>query len=391
MTKNKKYIFENTPIKKIQVSNNINIETVTNFKDFKKFYKVLWKVYRDNKYWVPPFWHEYKIFFKTKNEFWRHSECCLFLAYKNESAVGRIATIIDHSFANPENKKIGFFGFFECLEDKNLAFELLKVAEEWLKSKKVTHMQGPINARVDMGSGLLIKAFDSIPYFFGNTNPPYYVDFVKDFGMLENRKLISLDIDLQKDIPKKVKEASDKCIEKGVKIKKFRRWQSKKIIDLFADFLIGEFSDNWGYSSVPIKEVKDRFGVKQLKWIADPRLFLIAEVDNELAGFRWALPDYNLIFKDLEGKLGLISILKILYNRRKIDRGRFIITVVKSKFRGMGIATCMNYHIYNEMQRRGYKSAEFGWIDEDNIPSIKAGEKLGGVTSKIYIVFEKTL
>jgi hypothetical protein len=57
----------------------------------------------------------------------------------------------------------------------------------------------------------------------------------------------------------------------------------------------------------------------------------------------------------------------------------------------MGIATCMNYHAYIEMQRRGYKSAEYGWIDEDNIPSLKAGEKLGGIPSKIYFVFEKKL
>ena len=160
---------------------------------------------------------------------------------------------------------------------------------------------------------------------------------------------------------------------------------------MFADFLIGEFSDNWGYSSVSREEVKTRFGIKELRWIADPGLFLMAEVDNEFAGFRWSSPDYNLVFKDLDGKVGLIGSFKVLFNRRYINRGKFVITGVKSKFRGMGIATCMNYHAYIEMQKRGYKSAEYGWIDEKNIPSRKAGENLGGKVSKIYRVYEKKL
>ncbi|MCK4365180.1 MAG: GNAT family N-acetyltransferase [Thermoplasmatales archaeon] len=391
MPEYKKYVFETTPSKKIQISENFYISTINNLKNFKTFYKVPWKIYNNNKYWVPPFWTEFKNFFKSKNIFWKHSESCLFIAYKNNSAIGRIAAIIDHSLVNPKNIKIGFFGFFECIDEKKVALELLKAAEEWLTSKEATHMQGPTNARVDMGSGFLVKGFDSIPSLIAYLNPPYYEDFVKDFGMKKCREHVSYHINLQKEIPASVQKTSEQCQAEGIKIRKFKRWKSKKELNWFVDLLIEEFSDHWGYSSVPREEVKTRFGLKELKWIVDPALFLIAEIDNEPIGFRWSLPDYNLLFKDLNGKLGIIGILKILFKRGSIYRGRFIIMGIKKKYRGRGIGTCMNYHTLIEMKKRGYKSAEYGWIDEENIASRKAGEKIGGELSKIYRVFEKKL
>jgi len=103
------------------------------------------------------------------------------------------------------------------------------------------------------------------------------------------------------------------------------------------------------------------------------------------------LDDYNQIFKNLNGKLGVIGSLKVLLNRRKINRGRFIIMGIKKKYRGRGIGTCMNYHTLVEMKKRGYVTAEYGWIVEDNIASCKAGEKIGGKLYKKYRVYEKKI
>ncbi|KYK26903.1 hypothetical protein AYK20_08505 [Thermoplasmatales archaeon SG8-52-1] len=64
---------------------------------------------------------------------------------------------------------------------------------------------------------------------------------------------------------------------------------------------------------------------------------------------------------------------------------------IKKNYRGKGIGTCMNYYTLLEMKKRGYRCAEYGWIDEDNIASRKAGEKIGGKLYKIYRVYKKSL
>ena len=70
-----------------------------------------------------------------------------------------------------------------------------------------------------------------------------------------------------------------------------------------------EFQDHWGYTSISNKEVKSRFGIKQLRWIVDPSLFFVAEKNNQPIGFRWSLPDYNILFKEFNGKLGALNFL----------------------------------------------------------------------------------
>ena len=113
VSKNKgKYVFESASPETIRVSSNVKVSVITNLEGFRAFFRAPWIVYRDDIYWVPPFWGEMKRFFRQNNPFWKHSEAQLFVAYKDHAAVGRIASIIDYNFSDSDGKKIGFFGFF---------------------------------------------------------------------------------------------------------------------------------------------------------------------------------------------------------------------------------------------------------------------------------------
>jgi len=388
----KKYIFENNISESISISSNKNIMIVNNKKLFEDFYKVSWNVYKNNIYWVPPFWNEMKSFFYKKDLFWTHGECKLFIAYKNNIPVGRISAIVDYKYIKTNNQKAGFFGFFECINDSEIAIKLLNEAQKWIKGKKLNLIIGPINGRVDVGVGFLIKGFNSIPYLMGNYSLDYYNNFVEEFGMKKLKDLVSYDIKLiKKNSDQLIINCTKKCEKMGIKIRKYNRFRHKKEMEWWIDLLMNEFQDHWGYTSIPYKEVKSRFGIKQLRWIVDPSLFLVAEKDNNPIGFRWSLPDYNLLFKKFAGKLGLLEFLYTIFNKKKINRGRFIIMGIKKEFRGKGIGTCLNYHTISEMNNRGYLNAEYGWIDENNIASRKAGEKIGGEVYKIHRVYEKNI
>ncbi len=390
MNKNSDFIFESNRPEEIKINEDIKIKTAINLKDLKEFYNLAFYIYKDNNYWVAPFWSEIKNFFSLKNPFWGHSEGQLFIAYKNNKAVGRIAAIIDHNFPDEKNK-VGFFGFFECINDKKIALSLFEIAEKWLKSKKINLMQGPINGRVDIGSGFVIKGFDSIPYLIGNYNPEYYENFAVSFNMKKARDLVSYHIDLTKPIPENVKNASKRCEELGVKIRTFNKWNFKKDLQLFFDLLLEIFSDHYGYTPSNFMEFLNTFGAKYFRIIVNPKLFLFAEINGEAVGFRFSLPDFNPMFKKINSNLNITGLLKFLWLWRKLDRGRFIVMGIKKEHQGKSIGTCMNYYTLLEMKRKGYKSAEYGWIDEDNIASRRAGEKMGGKIYKIYRVYEKNI
>jgi len=382
-----RYIFED---QQRETLGNNEIVVVNDKKSFRDFYYADRIVYKDDPRWVPPLWDEIKDFFQEKNLFWSHASTKLFVAYKDNQPVGRIAAFVDTKFIESMGKPIGFFGFFECINDLSIAYSLLSAAENWLASQRMIEMIGPVNGRVDMGCGILIKGFEEEPYIYDTYTPPYYITLLETYGMKKHKDLVSYKLDVNQPIPESLKRAAKRCEENGIKIRGFNRLRANKELDWWVKLMMEAFSNHWGYIKVSEEEVKKRFGVRQIRWVVDPKLFIIAEKNKEPVAFKWVLPDYNQVFKHLDGKLGIKGYILFLFRKNKlIDRAKFNFVGVKKEFRGQGIASYMNYYTLKELKRRGYKSAEIGWIDEENIPERKATEKLGVQLTKIYRVYEK--
>lgn len=387
-----KYIFESEGRKNIQhFTNNICIEQVTNFEEFKTFYHAPFRIYKDNPYWISPFWHELIDFFKKNNPFWSHAECVLFIAKKKNEVVGRIATIIDHSYCEMVGKKIGYFGFFECIDDFDCASALLQTAEKQLGSKGMMIMRGPIDGRIDVGCGFLYLGFSSRPSLLSSYSPPYYITFAEKFGMKKIRDLLLYYIDLTKPIPEQLKEKADQCAALGVTIRPFHRLCTNKELKWWVPFFLETFSEHWGYVPASPEEVKTRFGVKQLRWIVDPRLFVIAESKGEPIAYIWATPDFNHLFQKMKGRLGPTHYLRFFAMKRQIKIGKLHLIGIKKEFRHHHVASYLNYEVLVEMKHRGFMGAEVGWIDEMNAHAQKAIAITGAILYKKHRVFEKPL
>jgi hypothetical protein len=385
------YIFDQQELEQKTFNDDIIIQNVISKSLLHTFYTIAFTIYKNNKYWVPPIWKEIQNFFKKNNPFWKHAEAQLYIATKNKSPVGRIATIIDHNLPTENNKRIGYFGFFESINDPQIAQHLLETAQNRLKTKKIDIMRGPINGRIDQGSGFVTIGYHSIPYLMGTYNPEYYIKFIEQFKLKKSRDLVSYHIDLTQSIPPKMKKTVETTEKQGIKIRPFNRLRFKKDITLWYDLLLEVFSDHYGYTPSSHEEMKKTFGIKELPFIMNPRLFLFAELNGEPIGFRFSLPDYNPILQTLNGKIGLLGIIKFIKQLPTINRGRFIVMGIKKEHQGKGIGTSMNYYTLIEMKRKGYSTAEYGWIDETNTGSRKAGIKMGGIIYKTYRVYEKSI
>ncbi len=369
----------------------ITIFTVTSNKDLKDFYKVSWHIYENDENWVPPFWTEYKAFFKKNNPFWSHAEKKLFIIQKNEKNIGRIAVIIDNKYCETIGKKIGFFGFFECINDFKCAEVLFKNAQEWLASKGMKIMRGPINGRVDVGCGFLHTGFGTRPSLLSSYSPKYYISFAEKFNMKKSRDQLLYYIDLKKPIPKKLKEKAKHCAESGIKIRKFNRLRIQKELKWWIDLFLETFSEHWGYIPASPEEVRTRFGIKQLRWFVDSDLFLIAELKGIPVAYIWSTPDYNQVFQKLNGRLGPYQILQFLLMKRQINMGKLPLIGIKKEFRNQDIGSYLNYLTLIEMKKRGYIGAEVGWFDEKNTVARATITITGAKLYKKFRVFDKII
>ena len=157
------------------------------------------------------------------------------------------------------------------------------------------------------------------------------------------------------------------------------------------DFFMDTFSDHWGYVPVSKEEVKSRFGVKQMRWIVDPSLFLIAEYNKIPVAYLWSTPDFNQLFKKMNGKLGPFEILKFFIFKNQINRGKLHLIGIKKEFRNKYIGSFLNYETLLEMKNKGYSGAEVGWIDEKNKVAHKTISITGAEIYKKFRVYEKNI
>ncbi len=166
------------------------IKPVENIEERKAFLRFPWKVYKDDPYWVPPIFSE-RVHFTDpeKNPFFQHSEAQLYMALRGEEIVGTIAAFTNGRHNEIQNENIGFFGFFEVLEDYEAAEALLKTAEKWAQEKGHTALRGPAQWNTNDECGLLVDGFDDSPRILMTYNPRYYVDFVEKAGFKYTRDL----------------------------------------------------------------------------------------------------------------------------------------------------------------------------------------------------------
>jgi hypothetical protein len=156
-------------------------------------------------------------------------------------------------------------------------------------------------------------------------------------------------------------------------------------------FFLESFTNHWGYVPVSPEEVRSRFGIKQLRWFIDSRLFQIAEINGSPVAYLWSTPDYNQIFRKMNGRFGLIQIFQFFFKKHQINRGKLHYIGIKKDLRNNNIGSYLNYEALVEMRNRGYHVVEVGLIDEENAIAHSTISITGARPYKKFRVFEKVL
>ena len=123
-------------------------------------------------------------------------------------------------------------------------------------------------------------------------------------------------------------------------------------------------------------------------YLADPNIIMLAYDKDKIIGMLVAVPDYNYVFKKMNGKIFPFGIFKFLYYRSKIQDLRLMIMGVKKEYRHKGIEAYMALEALINSVKGGYKNCELSWILDDNIMTQRTAEMMGGTIYKKYAVYE---
>jgi len=358
------------------------------------FIKFPWRIYKNDSAWVPPLLLERKEFLSRKHPFYEHGDAALFLARAGGEIVGRIMASDDPNYNALHQSNVGCFGLFESIDDQRVADALFTAAADWLRRKGRQEIMGPIDYSTNYVCGLLIDGFEHSPTLLTSHNPPYYRELIEGWGFEKTMDLYAwwfsdatdaairlrrLMARMKDRHPASIRTADLKNLEE----------EGRRIREIYNK----AWEKNWGF--VPFTEAEIGYMTKELKPIVESELTLFAEVEGRPVGFILAVPDINVALQKINGRLtrfGLpIGLIKLLYYKRRIKKGRLIALGVVPNYRRRGIAEALVLRIIEESMIKRGGFGELSLTLESNFMINRFLEAIGATRYKTYRIYRRPL
>jgi GNAT superfamily N-acetyltransferase len=376
----------------------VEIAPVETKSDRRQFVDLAWTLFADDPMWRPPLKSEVHALIggaKT-NPWFLHGKAAFFLARRGGKVVGRIsAQVCD--LVQARRPGLGHWGFFDTIDDAEVAAALIAAAESWLRAQGMTRAQGPISLSIWDEPGLLVSGFDTAPRVMMGHHLPWAERHVLAAGYAGVKDLHAWTVGFAGGFPEVVSRVVAAGEKSGrVKVRPLDMSHYDRDAHIMLDLLNAAWHENWGY--IPLTEAEKAHTMKKLKPIAYPHLVRIAEVDGEPMAFMIAVPDVNELMLDLDGQLLPFGWARLLWRLRRPRTRWFRVPLmgVAPKYQGTRTASFAAFMMIEYIRRdaariNGAEFAEIGWILEDNGPMISIAEAIDARVEKTYRVYERDL
>lgn len=374
---------------------SVEIKTVETKKYLKKFVKLPFKIYKGSPLWIPLLIQdELEVFNPDKNPAFEHADAKIFMAYKNGEAVGRVVGILSRAANEKYHTKNLRFGWFECIEDEEVAFSLLRAVEKWGKELGMETMTGPHGFTDLDPEALLIEGFDQMPTIASNYNHPFYQGFIEKYGFgkeidyFEYRSVVPYETGLPEKLLRIAEKVRERSSLRLVKFKNKKELMSRAE-ELF--YLLDEAFEEI-YGTVPLTPRQVKYYVKKyIPFVHKDLIQVVVNKDDEMVGFMITMPSLTKGFQKARGKLlpfGWIHLLKALKTYEVID---FYLAGVKKKYRGLGVDLIMVMELAKIIMKMGFKYSESNLELETNTKIRAQWKYFNPTRHKIRRIFRKDI
>jgi GNAT superfamily N-acetyltransferase len=358
--------------------------------DLEEFVALPYRLHRRLPGWTPLLRRDVRaVLDPARNPFFDHAERELFLARRGGAVVGRVAAIHDRLHNETHADQVGFFGFFETIDDPDVAGALFDAAAAWLRERGRDALRGPLNPSINDEAGLLVDGFETPSVLMMPHNPRYYPALVEGAGFRKAKDLLAFQ-STGTVLPERLVAATEVVSKRyGITSRHIDMKRFPDEVALVQRLFNAGWGRNWG--AVPLTDHEVEHLAAQLKALVVPELVVFAEHEGRPIGFGAAVPDFNVALRaNPSGRL-LPGILKVLWASRHITRLRVMLLGVLPEWQGRAIDALLYRRIWEDGYVKGYRWAEAGWILEDNHAMVNGLLRMGFEAYKTYRVYERPI
>jgi hypothetical protein len=374
----------------------IAVREVRGRKGLRAFLDVVDDIYRGDPAFIRPLDQDLRDRLnRKKNPFFQHGESALFVAFDGKRCVGRISASIDREHLRRYHDRTGFFGFFDTIDDPEVAATLLAHAERWIREQGMTESRGPVSLSINEEVGCLVEGFDTPPYILMPHHRPYQAALIEGAGYAKEKDVIAWSYTVDNLPPRVARAHAEIAAMPEVTSRPVSYADMEADVATIMDIFNDAWSDNWAF--VPLTRSEVRKMAQDFKMILIPEITRITSIDGVPAAVAVAIPNINELVRDLHGKLLPLGLPKLLW-RLKVrgpKTARVMILGIRKQYRHVRKYAGLSAFLYAELNKSGrtlgMTSGEFGWTLEDNGP-VNAGIRvMGAKPYKRYRVFKKSL
>ncbi len=369
----------------------VSVSPVHGWRERREFFHFPWKLYQNDPSWVPPLRGEqWGLIGYGRHPFYDDAEAQTFLARRGGEVVGRVSAILNHAH-NREfpSDPLGFFGFFESIDDQEVADGLLAAVREWFAQRNLHVLRGPANPSLTYEFGVLLEGHDTPPTFMLSHSPLYYDRLIENFGFRKSQDMLAYTGHMRQmpELEGRLGQIADQVAERyDVKIRSMDRANFRADVETFLQMYNSSMVLTWGF--VPISPSEMKHMASSLRFLIDPDMALIATVEGKTAGVILCLPDFNPRIKKIDGRLFPFGFLRMLYRKRDIRRVRVIAINVLPEFQRLGVGLVLMKALVPQAIKLGIDEAEFSWVLESNEMARLGLEKGGAKHTKTWRMYD---
>lgn len=371
---------------------HVQIKQITDRRQLKQFIRLPSQIHRTHQRWVPPIYaDEWRFFNPKRNRGFSYCGTTLALAYRNNSLSGRIMGIVNTRCNELRNERTARFGYFECFEDKQVAYALLDYLEDWARKKGMDKVIGPMGFTDQDPKGFLLEGLQNEPTIATYYNFEYIIRFLESKDYKKEVDYLMYRIKVPDKIPEVYARISKRLSTRSeFKLVEFTRRKALKPYIRPALNLMNEtYQDLYGF--VPLDEEEMVNLAKRYLPVIDPRFVKLITKDDEIVGFVLGLPNMNEGLRKANGRLFPLGIFKIALAARRAKELDLLLGAIKQEHRGRGLDVLMGAAMMRSAKNAGFEFMDSHQELETNISVRAEMERVGGQIYKRYRVFEKPL
>lgn len=356
------------------------------------FFEVPFNIYQDNHY-VSPFKDDIKRFLSKDNPLMKHfGELTYFVAYNEKGTpIGRITAHIHHKSNAIHGIKRGYFGFFDCADDLEVAGTLISAAEKWNKEKGMTEIMGNFNLTAMQQMGVMVEGFENPPYIDQLYTPAHIEKLLRHFGYTPSFPVSTFDVDIKNFDHSYLKDEKVKALleHPDYEWETLSKKNMKKQLEFACEILNDGFKKNPMFTPLTFEEFY--FQAKDMSLIIDEKITSFVKYKGQPSGIIICIPDLNPLLKEVHSRLSLALPWKFFQFKRKPKRCLLVFASVKPDQHSKGLGLVMLYKAIKEMKDKGYESMGITWISDENKAPLAMAKKINAKTYHRLFLFGKKI